>query len=115
MLNEILGALGGDPAQTLPEDTTGRQFLLNEIEAAMNKNKWENDTNYFLVVQNYQQSQCNLAEPYKNKIDIKIQVTNVSAKKIQHQGLAQGHLNNLAVHISTGRANPEPPPPPCLS
>merc|ERR1711911_305588 len=50
MLNEILRALGGYPAQTLPEDTTGRQFLLNEIEAAMNKNKWENDTNYFLVV-----------------------------------------------------------------
>ena len=50
MLNEILRALGRDPAQILPEDTTERLFLVNEIEAAVNNNKWENDKHYFLVV-----------------------------------------------------------------
>ena len=50
ILNEIVGALGGEPVQMFPENTTEKLFLLNEIEAAVNRKKWDFTKDYFLVV-----------------------------------------------------------------
>ena len=50
MLNKMLEAFGRDPVQMFPEDITEKQFLLNEIEVAVNGSKWQWDQNFFLIV-----------------------------------------------------------------
>ena len=50
MLKKILEAFGHDLVHIFPENTTEKLFLLNEIAAAVGKNKWEHDETNILVV-----------------------------------------------------------------
>ena len=50
MLKNTLRAFGGDPVQIFPKETSEKLFLLNEIEAAVNKNRWKNDRSFFVIV-----------------------------------------------------------------